>query len=240
VGNSLLFPIALFLPLALSGREQTPLIPPTDIIVRRLTEARDENRNRLRPYEVLRQYKLFTKEAAINKSEVLAAIEYVPPNVEKFRIHKAEGTAFGEKIVRKILQNENQVIGSPTDTDISPRNYGFRFVREDNLKGSRCYVLEINPLRKDTNLLRGLIWVDANTYLLHRIDGEPAKEPSWWVRDIHVVLDFENVQGMWLQNALSSTANVRFLGRHSLTARDVEYKMGDIEAGLRSKSRQHE
>jgi hypothetical protein len=88
--------------------------------------------------------------------------------------------------------------------------------------------------------LRGVIWVDAQTYLLHRVEGQPAKDPSWWVRDIHVVLDFQDVRGMWLQNALSSTANVRLLGRHTLTARDVEYKIGELDADLRPESRHHE
>jgi len=176
----------------------------------------------------------------MNKSEVLAAIEFIPPNIYNFRIHKTEGSGFGEKIVRRILQSENHLLTNPKGSDISPLNYRFRFVREEKLKGSPCYVLEINPLRKDTNLLTGLIWVDANTYLLHRIEGEPAKDPSWWVHDIHVVLDFENIDGMWLQNALSSTANVRLLGRHTLTARDAEYKLGELEADVRSKSRQHD
>ena len=238
VGNSLRLSIAL-LPLALFGRDQSAPIPPTETIVRRLTDARDENRTRLRPYEVLRSYQ-FSKAEVINKSEVLAAIEFIPPDVETFRIHKTEGSGFGEKIVRRILQSENYLLANPKDSDISPQNYRFRFVREENLKGSPCYVLEINPLCKDTNLLKGLIWVDVNTYLLHRIEGEPAKDPSWWVHDIHVVLDFENIHGMLLQNALSSTANVRLLGRHTLTARDVEYKVGEIEADVRSKSRQHE
>ena len=238
MGTSLRLSIAL-LPLALFGRDQSAAIPQTETIVRRLTEARDDNRNRLRPYEVLRSYK-FSKAEAANKSEVVAVFEFIPPNLENFRIHKTEGTGFGEKIVRRILQSENHLLANPKDSDISPQNYRFRFVREENLKGSPCYVLEINPLRKDTNLLKGLVWVDVNTYLLHRIEGEPAKDPSWWVHDIHVVLDFEKIHGMWLQNALSSTANVRLLGRHALTARDVEYKVGELEADLTSKSRPHE
>src|SRR5258705_11556247 len=149
MGNSFLLAIALVLSPALQGAQHIHAIPSAQVIVRRLTAANYENRKRLRPYGVLRSYKLFGKEEAVKKSEVLAAIEFIPPNVEKFNIHKAEGTKFGEKIVRKILQSENQILANPTDSDISPRNYRFRFVREDNLKGSPCYVLEIEPLRKD-------------------------------------------------------------------------------------------
>src|SRR5258708_6886963 len=66
VGNSLRLSIAL-LPLVLFGRDQSAPIPPTETIVRRLIEARHENRNRLRPYEVLRSYQ-FSKAEALNKS----------------------------------------------------------------------------------------------------------------------------------------------------------------------------
>ena len=102
----------------------------------------------------MRSYNLFGQEEAVRRSEIVAHIEFIPPNVEKINIHKADGTGFGQKIVQKILQSENQILANPTDSDISPRNYRFRFLRRDNLKGSPCYVLEIEPMRKDTNLLR--------------------------------------------------------------------------------------
>ena len=242
MGNALLLLTVLSLPLAIDGgRAQLPKnLPSTEEIVTRLTKANIQNRNRLRPYQVVRAYQLFAKEEAKDKSEIRAAIEFIPPAMERFNIQKADGAGFGEKIVRRILHSESQILSNPADTDISSRNYRFRFLRQDTLKDHACYVLEINPLRRETNLLRGVIWVDTDTYLLHRIEGEPAKDPSWWVHDIHVILDFGDVQGMWLQNGLSSTANVRLLGRHTLTARDVDYRMGGFEAGLRPNSSQNE
>ena len=34
---------------------------------------------------------------------------------------------------------------------------------------------------------------DANTYLLHRVEGEPAKPPSWWLREVRIVLLYSDV-----------------------------------------------
>ena len=62
------------------------------------------------------------------------------------------------------------------------------------------------------------------------MEGAPARAPSWWVRNIHVAMDFRVVHGMWLQTALRSTANVRLLGEHTLVAHDVEYKVDELEA----------
>ena len=57
----------------------------------------------------------------------------------------------------------------------------------------------------------------------------PRKPPSWWVHDIRIVLDFRDVNGMWLQTDLVSTANVRLLGQHTMVSRDMEYKMIGLE-----------
>jgi hypothetical protein len=35
---------------------------------------------------------------------------------------------------------------------------------------------------------------------------------------------------MWLQNASESTAKVRFLGQHTMVARDVDYKFNEFTA----------
>jgi hypothetical protein len=223
--------------------EQSNSIPSTEQIVRRLETARAQNRSRFRPYEVVRIYKLFGKDLSKNKSEVIARVAFFPPATQTYRIDKAAGMALGEKIVRKILQSENQLLADRGAYDISIHNYTFRFLRQEDLNGRRCQVLEITPLRKDTNLLRGSIWIDAETYLPHRVEGEPAQEPSWWVRDIHVVLDFRDVGGMWLQTGFSSTANVRLLGRYTLSSQDAQYDFGqrvEIEADLIKRSRPDE
>jgi hypothetical protein len=72
--------------------------------------------------------------------------------------------------------------------------------------------------------------VDAVTYLLQRTEGEPARSPSWWLKDAHVMLVYGNVGGMWLQTSSESSAEVRFLGRHTMLSRDVDYTMSTLAA----------
>ncbi len=111
-----------------------------------------------------------------------------------------------------------------------PGNYDFRFILEEITGGQRSYVLELIPKRKDKNLLQGKIWVDAGTYLPQRIEGEPVKTPSWWLRRLHIELSFGEVGGMWLQTALEATATVRILGPHTIVSRDVKYQLSDLVA----------
>ncbi len=108
-------------------------------------------------------------------------------------------------------------------SDISKHNYSFQFLREEFAGDRRCYVLQLLPKRQDKILLRGTIWVDATTYVICRIEGQPATSPSWWVRDIHIVLVYGNVSGMWLPKSSECTARVRLLGPSRMVERDLNY-----------------
>ena len=204
--------------------------PNVTTVVARMAQARAENRSRLRPYIVTRDYKLFGKERSQAKAQVIADISFVPPNSKQYAIEQANGTELGERIVRRMLESETEVAKDYRSTDFTPDNYDFRFIREEIVSGQHCYVLEIVPRRKEENLLRGNIWVDATTYLLHRVDGRPAKGPSWWLRDVRIMLVYSNVEGMWLQTALESTAKVRILGQHTMESRDMNYEISELLA----------
>jgi hypothetical protein len=207
-------------------------VPTVETILARMAQARAENRTRLRPYSVIRDYKLFGKEQQTTKAEIIADVSFVPPDVKRYAIRQASGMGLGEKIVRQMLDHETDIVKDYGSTDLTAANYDFRFVREDQLSGQRCYVLEMIPKRKGKTLLRGHIWVDAATYQLRRTEGEPGKAPSWWLRDSRIVLVYGDVGGMWLQTASESTANVRFVGPHTMVAHDVEYKFSELAAGV--------
>ena len=209
-------------------------VPSVETILTRMAQARTENRTRLRPYRVTRDYRLFGKEKQTTKSEVIADVTFVPPDVKQFAIRQAKGMALGESIVRQMLEHETDIVKNNGSTDMSAANYDFRFVREEDLNGQHSYVLEMLPWRKDKILLRGQIWVDSTTYLLHRTEGEPGKAPSWWLRNSRIVLVYGDVGGMWLQTGSESTADVRFLGQHTMLSRDLEYRIGEPAVDARS------
>ncbi len=209
------------------SRAQAPTL---ETILTGMAQARAENRTRLRPYGVTRDYKLFGKETQATKAEIIADVSFVPPDVKRYVIRQANGMGLGEKIVRQMLDHETDIVKDYGSTDLTAANYDFRFVREEVLSDRRCYVLEMLPKRKAKTLLHGQIWVDATTYQLRRTEGEPGKAPSWWLRDSRIILMYGDVGGMWLQTASESTANVRFVGPHTMVAHDVEYKFNDLTA----------
>jgi hypothetical protein len=205
-------------------------VPTTETIVARMAQARADNRARFRPYTVTRDYKVFGKDESKAKSEVIADVAFVPPDTKTYTIQEAGGSGLGKMIVRRMLAGEADATKDYASTDISADNYDFRFVRAEEDSGQRCYVLAVLPRRNDKRLLRGDIWVDANTYLLRRFEGTLAKTPSWWVRDVRVRLVYGDAGGMWLQTASEATADVRILGRSTMVSRDVKYKINEFVA----------
>src|SRR5713226_386045 len=117
-------------------------VPALQTILNRMAQTRAENRTHLRPYSVVRDYRLFGKEKQTTKAEVIADVTFVPPDVKQFAIRQANGMALGESIVRQMLEHETDIVKNNGSTDMSAANYDFRFVREEDLNGQHSYVLE--------------------------------------------------------------------------------------------------
>jgi len=208
------------------------MVPTVETIIARMVQAQTDNRAGFRSYTVTRDYRLFGKDGHNTKSQVIADVTFVPPSSKKYAIQRTQGTGLGEKIVRRMLEGEAEIAKEYSLTDISVANYDFRFIRAESVGDQLCYKLELLPRRQDQYLLRGIIWVDANTYLLRRSEGEPAnKSPSWWLRNVRIELVYGDVGGMWLQTASEATADVRIFGRYTMVTHDLEYKICDLSVG---------
>jgi hypothetical protein len=72
--------------------------------------------------------------------------------------------------------------------------------------------------------------VDATSYRILKISGSPSKSPSWWIKRVVITLEYGEVDGMWLQRSTTAQAEVRIVGRRTLTSRDLSYRTGDVIA----------
>jgi len=149
-------------------------------------------------------------------SEVMAQINFVPPDTKTYKIIQARGNSAGEKMVRELLDRETASAKKGLGSQISRTNYDFVVLRQETFGVVPEHVLRIVPKRKDKNLLRGQIWVDARTFRIRRIEGVPAKSPSFWMKDIHITLQFADMNGMWIPTSFDAMATVRLLGRSTL------------------------
>jgi hypothetical protein len=167
------------------------------------------------------QYRVFRGDDPNPSSEVTAQIIFTPPDIKTFKITEERGNARGKKIVHAVLEQEMASAKAGHKGDINRSNYDFVFLREQNFGAVPEYVLHIIPKREEKGLLLGDIWVDAKTYHIRQIVGVPLKSPSFWIKDLHITVQFASVNGMWIPASLDAIATVRFLGIHTLTGRDL-------------------
>lgn len=193
-----------------------------------MSQAAVHNQTQLRFYTVTREYDLFGQKRDRTRSRVIATVTFRPPDSKNYRVQGIEGSVIGETLVRRVLEREAALAKDGGASRISEDNYDFRFLGETVADGRRCLVLGLIPKRKDNDLLRGTIWVDADTYLIRRTEGEPQKSPSWWLRDVHVVFLYTDVGGMWLPTSSEFTAKVRLFGVSTMLAHDLGYSYAHL------------
>ena len=51
---------------------------------------------------------------------------------------------------------------------------------------------------------------------LVRLQGQLAKSPSFWIKNVHIVRSYERINGVVVPMTLESNAEVRFLGLATL------------------------
>ena len=205
---------------------QQAAIPDLNTILTRMEQAQLQSHAHMSAYSVTREYKFFGDDQQHAKSQVLAKVDFAPPNEKNYTIEQSSGSGQGEKITRKVLDHEKQMTkGESSGAALTRENYDFGFLRCESFNGRRVYVLQLLPKRNEKNLIKGLAWVDAETFHPLKVEGEPMKTPSWWVKSVKYSFTFGQVADMWLQTGMQADANVRLLGRHIMVARDVNYQL---------------
>jgi len=204
------------------GLAHAVTMPDVQTMLERMAQAYAENRAHLRPYALTRQYVVL--KSGQQKSNIIAAIVYLPPEATTFVIKESTGGK-AERVVRRLLEKEMQVSRDFQAVGFNITNYEFKSLGEETLGGSQCYVLGIHPKRKSDDLLEGKIWLDRNLYLVRRVQGSPVKSPSWWVKDVSFTVDYANLDGMWLQTGSEGEARVRFLGKYKLVSQEIAFAL---------------
>jgi hypothetical protein len=214
---------------------QEPAVEPApdlNTIISRMLAAQQRNRAHVRAFSVKRDYQLLDKEQ-VQKAQVIAHITYVPPDQKRYEIESSHG-GLGERILKDVLEKDLQPPKDPDRHELSQRNYDFQFLGIEAVDGHLCYVLGLDPKRNDKELIEGKLWVDQQTYNIRRLEGKPAKSPSWWVHDVHLLMSYADVDGMWLRTFTYAVANVRFRGKYEMVSRDLEYHVASKQVAVRT------
>src|SRR5580693_5296693 len=210
-----------FLSHSLHAQEAKVAPPNLNSILDSLERTEEQNPALSRPHKVTREYKVFQRDDPKPISDVTTQISFTPPDIKTFKITDSQGSPRGKKTVIAILEQEVASAKEGRQHDISRSNYDFVFLREQDFGVVPEYVLHIIPRRKEKGLLLGDIWVDAKTYRIRQIIGVPLETPSFWIKDLHITVQFADVNGMWIPFSVDAIATIRFLGIYSLSGLDM-------------------
>jgi hypothetical protein len=176
-------------------------------------------------YQSTRVYRLTYKGFPGGRTaEMVVNVKYTAPATKEFEIVSATGSkVLIDRVFKKLLQAEKEAfeIENQKRIAINQENYELTLVGYENPPGGPSYVLSVKPRTKNKYLFQGKIWVDADQFAVVRIEGEPAKNPSFWIKDTKIETLYVNVNDFWLPAHQHSVTAVR-LGGHADFS--IEYK----------------
>ncbi len=159
-------------------------------------------------------------------AEIVVRVDCGADGIKHFELVSQEGWKGAYKhVVSKMLASEAEASQSEVKlrTRLTLDNYDFHMVRTALLGDRMAYVLDLVPRRDEERLIKGQAWIDAQDYAVVRIEGEPARDPSFWVRSVHFVHTYRKSGQLWFPETTLSTTAVRIFGDTTLNIHYFDY-----------------
>jgi len=194
-------------------------------IVDRMVQADNGRLGALGGYTGVRHYHFENKKSG-KHAEVTARVVCDAAGIKRFEVIEESGSGFVRShIIRKMIEAEEEASqkGERQQTRVLPENYDFSLIGTEVLDGRSNYVLELNPKTRNKFLIRGRIWVDAEDFAIARVEGQPAKNPSFWIRSVRVVQQYGRNGQFWLPAKNQSTAQAKIFGTTEVVIEYSDY-----------------
>jgi hypothetical protein len=141
---------------------------------------------------------------------------YAAPRTLEFKAVRFSGDGFVKtNVITRLLQSEvDRVQKDDTSlTALSSANYKFSFKGTSEIDGRLLHVYQVKPRKKRAGLFKGRVYLDAHTGSLARAEGSVVKSPSFFIKKIEFVQDYEDIGGFTFPVRIHSEASARIVGR---------------------------
>jgi hypothetical protein len=203
---------------------KSSLLPLGDV-VRNLQQKNAERAAALEEFAGTRIYRMQYRGIPSDRdAEMVVSMTFHAPAAKQFSVISQTGSKFiVEHVFMKLLEGEQEAASDENrrHSALSTDNYDFALAGyEYDADGGR-YVLDLSPKTKNKFLYRGRIWVDSKDFAVVRIEGEPGKNPSFWIKKTEIAHRYVKVNDFWLP-AENHTESVTRLGGRAILS--IEYK----------------
>jgi hypothetical protein len=201
-------------------------------VVQRMVERNEQRAQALESYRGTRIYNLEYRGLASKSATLVVTMTYRRPDEKKFCIVSESGSEVLQgRVLKRLLEVEVEAMQDEQrrQTAMNPKNYEFRLVTDEPTVNRGVYILEVTPRIQNKFLFRGRIWVDGQDFAVARMEGEPAKNPSWWTKRNGIRVTYEKIGDFWLPTRNEINTQMRIVGSSSLTIVYRDYEI--TEAG---------
>jgi outer membrane lipoprotein-sorting protein len=217
--------VTFLLLVTLASAQASAPLPSAADVVAKMIQFDIQRQSQLTGYTATRRYVAVNKK---RRAEMLVRVECARDGAKQFTILSEGGSGSIRKhVFQKLLSGETEASrrGTRNSTRIIPANYDFQIVGQETLETGPAYVLEVSPRTPNKYLINGKIWVDANDYSIVRIEGQPARNPSFWVHNVHFVHTYQKVGQFWFASSTHTTSEIRIFGESELTIDNSDYTL---------------
>jgi outer membrane lipoprotein-sorting protein len=173
----------------------------------------------LRQYSATRTYAVSDVSGKVHAQETVR-MEYVAPDKKTFVTLDEQGSPVVRHLVlNRLMESEVSAAAGKDlhDSAITPANYTFQLLGEEDLRNHHCFVVQAVPKREDKYLFEGKVWIDSQDFAVVQIAGHPARKLSFWVTRADFVRQYEKVGNFWLPARDETQVEVRLYGRKILS-----------------------
>ncbi len=200
-------------------------------VVNHLVQRNLERARALEAYQGTRVYRLEYRGFPGSRSaEMIVDVKYRTPGTKEFSIRSEKGSQLIiERVFKRMLQSEKEAVSEENQSHVALNqdNYNFTLTGHENTPAGSFYILSVEPRTNNKLLYRGRIWVDAEDFAVTRIEGAPAKNPSFWTKETKIVQVYTKVGDFWLPASNRSTSAIRLGGQANFT---IDYQNYQITA----------
>jgi outer membrane lipoprotein-sorting protein len=211
-----------------SHSAQNPSLP-AEQIVQKLQVRNAERAAALDQFNGTRVYRMQYRGIPGDRdAEMVVNVTYRAPDVKEFSIVSQSGSKFViDHVFKKLLEGEQEAANEENrrNSALTTENYEFTSAGYETTPEGAEYVLNLLPKTKNKFLYHGKIWVDAKDFAVVRIEGEPAKNPSWWIKKTEVMHRYVKVNDFWLPAENHTESTIRLGGRAILSIDYKDYKI---------------
>jgi len=225
---ALILPLGVTLASAQTGvtEEKTQTAPlPVEQVVKNLEQANARRAAALTQFEGERVYRMEYRGFPSNRdAEMVVKVSYRAPDSKEFAVVSQTGSKFViDHVFKKLLDGEKEAAAGEnrSQTALSSQNYDFELASYEPSPEGGQYVLNVLPKTKSKFLYRGKIWVDGKDFAVVRIDAEPGKNPSFWIKKTQIQHKYVKVNDFWLPAENHTESQIRLGGTATLS---IEYR----------------